>query len=171
MLREQIETEEDVFMQQNDKISDNDRHETMLRASSNEHVPKWIEENYEGNNNAFDDDWIKPKKCASTTTFVMKSKNKEEHDDEINKSNIVKDVNNNQCEVLLSENEKEDENECYAMACEEGSSVVMANEETHEQQVMIWKVNVKHQTKKKKMKKMLKKNVLLKHCVKFWFLK
>ena len=42
---------------------------------------------------------------------------------------MEKDMNNNHHEVLLSEHEKEEENECHAMACEEGSSVVMANEE------------------------------------------
>ena len=42
----------------------------------------------------------------STTNFVTKSKNKEEHDDETNKSNMAKDMNNNQCKALLNEDEK-----------------------------------------------------------------
>ena len=95
-----------------------------------------MEEKCEGNDDAFNNNWIKPKKCVSTMNFFKKIKNKEECDDEINKSNVEKDTNNNQHKALLSDDEKEDENECCTMECEEGSSVVTANEEVHEQQVM-----------------------------------
>ena len=110
MLREQIETEEEVFKQQNYVISDENRCESKLSASANEHVPKRMEEKSEGNDNEFNNNtWIKPKKCMPTMDFVTKSKNEEEHDDENNKSNMLIDANDNQHDVLLSEDKKEEE--------------------------------------------------------------
>ena len=108
MLREQIEMEEDVFTQQNYKISDDSRCESKLSVSANEYVPKRMEK-CEGNDDKFNNNaWIKPKKCMPATCLDTESKFKEEHDDEINKINMLKDINNNQYKALLSEDEKED---------------------------------------------------------------
>ena len=97
-------------MQQNYKISDENMCESKLSASATEHVPKRMEEKCEGKGNKFNNNaWIKPKKCMPITYFVTKSKNKEEHDNENNKSNMLIDANNDQhdqCNELLSEDEK-----------------------------------------------------------------
>ena len=67
--------------------------------------------------------------------FETKSKSREEHDVENNKTNVLIDKNNNEHEVLACEDEKEEEKEHHASACEEEFSVI-ANEEMHEREEM-----------------------------------
>ena len=135
VLREEIETEEDVFIRQQCKISDENSHESKLSASATEHIRKRMEDKREENDNKIiNNAWIKSKTQMPTTCFVTKCKNKEEHDNENDKSNKLIDANDNQCnqhKVLISEDEKEEDEECHKMACEDESSVVMANEDTH----------------------------------------
>ena len=70
-----------MFIKQNYKISDENRHASKLCTSATECVPKSIEEksigdNIKVNHNA----WVQRKKCMSTTC-VKKCKNKKDHDD------------------------------------------------------------------------------------------
>ena len=95
-------------IQQNYKSSDANKHESKLSASATACLPKRIEKKYEGKDNTFNDNWIRPKKCMSTECFDTKSKMKEEHDVDIN-SNMLKDMNNNKFKALSCEDEKEEE--------------------------------------------------------------
>ena len=146
MLREQIEIEEDEI-RQNYKSSDVNRHETKLSTSATACFPKRIEEKCEGNDDAFDNIWIRPKKCMPSKYFDTKSKIKEEHDVENNKSKMLIDMNNNKHNVLSCEDEKEEVKEHHATACEEESSVVMENEEMNERDKMKSNDNeIEHET-------------------------
>ena len=84
--------EKEVFMKQNYKISDENRSASKMCASATEHVPKNMEEKSAGNDSKVNHNaWIQLKKCVPTMCFT-KSKNKEEHDDENDKCNMLIDV-------------------------------------------------------------------------------
>ena len=116
MLREKIEMEE-CEIQQKHKSSDVNKLESKLSASGTECFSAMIEEKHEGDDKAFNKNWIIPKKCISTKCFDAKSKIKEEHDVENNKSNILIDMNNNKYNALSCEDEKEEGKEHHTMAC------------------------------------------------------
>ena len=96
-------------IRQKHKSSDANKYESKLSASATVHFPQRIEEKCEGNDNTFNDNWIRPKKFTSTKCFETKSKIKKEHDDDVNESNMLIDANNNKSIALSREDEKEEE--------------------------------------------------------------
>ena len=68
MLREQIEIEEDEI-QQNYESSDVNKHESKLSASATVCFPQMIEEKCEGNDNTFNNNWIRPIKVHINKAF------------------------------------------------------------------------------------------------------
>ena len=75
ILQEQIAMEEDEI-RQNYKSNEVKRCESNLRASANECFPKRIEEKCERNDDALNNNWIRPKKCMPTSYFIRRAKMK-----------------------------------------------------------------------------------------------
>ena len=69
-----------------------------------------MEEKYEGNDNAFNNNRIRPKKCMSTKCVETKSKIRQEHDVDNDKSKMHVDANNNKFKALACDDEREEEN-------------------------------------------------------------
>ena len=92
-------------------------------------TPTMIEEMHEGDNNALNNDWIKPKNTASIKNFDKKSKCKEEHEVGNVQSNNLMELNTNKFNALSCEDEKEEKTEHCEMECEDESSGVMDKKE------------------------------------------
>ena len=75
ILREKIVMEEEEIRQKC-QSSEVKRHESNLSAIANERFPKRIEAKCEINDDALNNNWIRPKKCVPITYFSRKAKMK-----------------------------------------------------------------------------------------------
>ena len=81
------------------------------------------------------------KSACQWHVFFKKSKNKEEFEDGNNKHNALIDVNDNKHKELSSDEEKDKDEECHAMANDIVNSNLTSNDEKYKRQVTHSKVD------------------------------